>query len=207
MLKKTDEAFDHPNADGELQFHTFGDAVETILEESDWLPEYVDITRFARTEAKMDGMAESILEHTLESLDIDNGCEEPTEPSDRLKNAANEFVKVLHEEYVPWAMVPRETETVDVRQWVVDTWGKERMWSYVALSEAAGDNNDIGIPVPVGGWHKQDIDKDRISQKNQIPLLCDEKDHQFKMLPIGDASICIICETINVVEYGRYRRA
>ena len=165
MLKKTDEAFDEPGAEGELKFHQFGDAVEGLLDEYEWLPEEIKVTRFVRVEAKMDGMSESILEHTIESLDIDYGWEEPHEPTDRLKNAAQEFVKVLYEEYVPWSMVPSETEVVNVREWVKNTWRKETMWGYIALSEAAGDKNEQGIPIPLGGWSQKDIDKERISQK------------------------------------------
>lgn len=62
----------------------------------------MDITRFIPI------LAEKFAEDTLEMLDEEHGDPDgdPTKPSQRMKDAALEFARVVVDEYIPWGCEP-----------------------------------------------------------------------------------------------------
>ena len=158
-MKYHDEMYDGPQADGELRFLQFGEAVEEMIDqhfgETDALPATVEVSRYTRVKTKWEDIADSMLEHIREKLfDLhDSGCDgfyDGFIPSKRVERAAAAFVRIMDEEYIPWAMDEKETEVVNVNQWIKDEWEPNRKWQMIAVLEATGDSNDPGISVPLG---------------------------------------------------------
>ena len=65
-----------------------------------------------------DSDAASVAEETLDCRWEDFIGEDGSDVTDRMKEAALTFLKVLHEEFVPWACEVVTSEEVDVAAWI-----------------------------------------------------------------------------------------
>lgn len=154
-MASTEILYDRPEYDGTLRYQEFPEAVECIIDSAlhfgkAGLPDSVDVARYRRDHLDTQALEEHFIEHLTEMLHESYGNHDsyadPDEPSDRLKAAARIFVHTMHREYQPWSMSEAETVSVNVRQWVRETWAKENIWHYIAHAEATGDTDYSGFP-------------------------------------------------------------
>lgn len=114
------ELFGRP--DDECLHHTDkNEAIEEILD--GWHPAplegTLEIAGFIHEEISIGHHADSALENLLEWLDEEYGNpDDYTRPSEKMKAAAQTFVKAVAEDYHVWACREVWSETIDVRAWV-----------------------------------------------------------------------------------------
>lgn len=95
------------------------EAIRSALDALAALPETVELVGYSRMEVHWPGyMADRFIEEILENLDEDYGGEDPSEPTDTMKQAAEAFIETVVREYVPWACEPVSRETIRVADWV-----------------------------------------------------------------------------------------
>ena len=137
MMELLDEMYDQPDAEGDLRFDQFGEAVDIMLDEANALPETVEVTRYVRIGVKPEDYAERILEFALEILDEEYRGDDspPTVATEDMLRAAYKFMGAMQANYVPWRMDPVETEVVNVREWARANWSREDMHRYIMESE------------------------------------------------------------------------
>lgn len=79
--------------------------------------------------------AELLLEQTLENLDEEHLCNEPTRPTPAMRAAALAYWNVIRREYKPWACEEvGEPLVVNVAEWVA-----EKMPEWLAPAEPPGE--------------------------------------------------------------------
>ena len=103
-----------------LRYETKDEAIEYFLDDLLWdaIPKKIEVKGYARRVA-VPGML-SPLDYVLEYLDEELGDPDGNlvTPTERMKKAEQEFIKVILEEYEPWACEPVVTEEVDTMAWI-----------------------------------------------------------------------------------------
>ena len=65
--------------------------------------------------------ADIVLDHILERLDEEYGGDDSTDPSEKMKEAALAFAKVIREEYMPWVMKKTgKSVEINVKEWLAE---------------------------------------------------------------------------------------
>ncbi len=127
--------------DEERLIHTdIDEAIESILDGTDKLPEKLEICGFARMELPgVEFLATDVLDRLLEGLDEDHGDPDGsyTSGTDKMKEAAVKFTATVLDEYVSWACEIVKRETVDVAAWV-----KENRPEWLEQEEIEKKQND-----------------------------------------------------------------
>lgn len=79
-------------------------------------PETLVVVGYARRELALH--AETILEQVIDNLDDEYAGEDATEPTQRMKEAAEQFAQVMREEYRVWQCEPVCRETINLGDWM-----------------------------------------------------------------------------------------
>ena len=121
-------------SDDYLNYDNMNDAIESALDEIgdlNSLPETIEICGFVHIELpRKERIATDALFYILENFDGEyaNPDGDGTEPTDKMKIAAEEFAAVILDEYKVWACEVSVREQINVMEWVKENrpdWLKE----------------------------------------------------------------------------------